>query len=158
MIEQLTATLTIDAPADAVFRVLADPTTHPVIDGTGWVVKPVDPDPLTADGQLFRMDMYFDNPEFEDGNYRIANRVNVFDVPQAIGWLPGQEGADGEVHAGGWSWRYDLVPVRTGRTAVTLTYDWSHVPGDVRAMISFPAADSDHLNNSLQHLARLVTS
>ena len=34
--DTVSATTTIPAPADAVFAVLADPTSHPAIDGTGW--------------------------------------------------------------------------------------------------------------------------
>jgi uncharacterized protein YndB with AHSA1/START domain len=36
------ATLTVAVPAARVFQVLADPTTHPAIDGTGWVRESVD--------------------------------------------------------------------------------------------------------------------
>ena len=155
--ESLTATRTIDAPADAVFAVLADPSKHPAIDGTGWVVEPLDPDPLTATGQVFRMNMYFDNPALPDGNYRVANTVNVFDDSRTIGWEPGQEDSDGVVQRGGWTWRYDLTPAGAGRTDVTLTYDWSQVSPEVRKAIRFPAADGAHLDNSLGHLADLVT-
>ena len=55
--ENLSASLTVAAPAERVFAVLADPTTHPAIDGTGWVREAVDPAPLTAAGQVFRMDI-----------------------------------------------------------------------------------------------------
>ena len=45
--ETMTATCVVDAPAETVFDVLADPTTHQAIDGTGWVQEAVDPAPLT---------------------------------------------------------------------------------------------------------------
>ncbi|MGP9022878.1 hypothetical protein ACT1U9_31305 [Streptomyces sp. BR1] len=35
--ENVSATLTLTASAARVFAVLADPTTHAAIDGTGWV-------------------------------------------------------------------------------------------------------------------------
>ncbi len=35
--ETMTATTTISAPVQTVFDVLADPSTHQAIDGTGWV-------------------------------------------------------------------------------------------------------------------------
>lgn len=38
--DNVSATLTVAAPADRVFAVLADPTTHAAIDGTGWVQEP----------------------------------------------------------------------------------------------------------------------
>ena len=35
--ERVSASRTIEAPPEAVFAVLADPSTHADIDGTGWV-------------------------------------------------------------------------------------------------------------------------
>ena len=40
--ETLSATRTINASAEAVFAVLANPTTHQAIDGTGWVRESLD--------------------------------------------------------------------------------------------------------------------
>lgn len=40
--ETVSATRRMATPATAVFAVLADPTSHPAIDGTGWVSAPVD--------------------------------------------------------------------------------------------------------------------
>ena len=51
--ETVSATLTLAVPAARVFAVLADPTTHSAIDGTGWVQQSVDRAPLTAVGQIF---------------------------------------------------------------------------------------------------------
>lgn len=48
--ENVSATLTIAVPAARVFAVLADPTTHAAIDGTGWVQEAVDRAPLAANG------------------------------------------------------------------------------------------------------------
>ena len=56
-IETWRASTIIAAPAEAVFAVLADPVTHPAIDGTGWVSKALDTTPLTGSGQMFRMAM-----------------------------------------------------------------------------------------------------
>ena len=52
--ESLSATTIIHAPAEVIFAVLADPTKHAAIDGTGWVREPLDSKPLTAAGQVFR--------------------------------------------------------------------------------------------------------
>jgi hypothetical protein len=46
--DTLAATITIAAPAEAVFAVLTDPASHPAIDGTGWVSKALDTAPLTG--------------------------------------------------------------------------------------------------------------
>lgn len=144
----------INAPAETVFAVLADPTTHQAIDGTGWVREPLDGKPLTEVGQIFRMAMYHQN--FGGMHYEVANRVEIFRPPHAIAWLPGQGADDANLDFGGWIWRYDLAPVGDDRTAVTLTYDWSAVPAAVREHIGFPPFDRQHLENSLKHLAGLA--
>jgi uncharacterized protein YndB with AHSA1/START domain len=154
--ETLSATTIIDAPAEAVFAVLADPAKHASIDGTGWVCESLDSQPLTAAGQVFRMGMY--HPGHPDGNYQMANRVEVFDPPHAISWKPGYDTGDGSLGFGGWFWRYDLAPAGPSTTRVTLSYDWSAVSDPVRQRIVFPPFPPDHLGNSLAHLAGLVTA
>jgi hypothetical protein len=151
--EKVSATLTIAAPAARVFAVLADPAAHVAIDGTGWVQECVDRAPLTEVGQIFRIGMY--HPGHPDGNYQMANRVEVFDPPRAIGWLPGTEKGDGQLDFGGWIWRYDLAPLGPSETEVTLTYDWSAVPPFIREYLQFPPFGPEHLSNSLRHLAEL---
>lgn len=153
--ENLSTTIVIEAPPEAVFDVLADPTTHEAIDGTGWVRKSLDGVRVGEPGQVFRMAMY--HPNHPDGDYEMANRVEVFDPPRAIAWQPGQDaGGDGNLEFGGWIWRYDLAPAGPSATEVTLTYDWSAVPQETREHIGFPPFDRAHLDNSLQHLAQLV--
>lgn len=39
--ETVSATTIINAPAKAIFAVLADPARHATIDGTGWVREPL---------------------------------------------------------------------------------------------------------------------
>ena len=152
--ETMRAVRTVDAPVDTVFALLADPTTHQVIDGTGWVRESLDGKPLTDVGQVFRMAMYHDN--FGGMHYEVANRVEVFRPPYAIAWLPGQGTDDANLDFGGWIWRYDLTPVGDDRTEVGLTYDWSAVSPAVREQIEFPPFDPQHLDNSLEHLAGLA--
>jgi hypothetical protein len=153
--EFVTASTTIEAAPSAVFAVLADPSAHPGIDGTGWVRGSLDGDRITAAGQVFRMAMY--HPNHPDKDYKIANLVEVFDEPRAIAWKPGTESSEtGELSFGGWTWRYDLEPAGASRTKVTLTYDWSAVGPEVREFIQFPAFGPDHLDNSLKHLSDLV--
>jgi uncharacterized protein YndB with AHSA1/START domain len=153
--DAIAVSTTVDAPADAVFAVLADPSTHAAIDGTGWVRESLDGQPLSRSEQVFRMAMY--HPNHPDGDYEMANRVEVFDPPRAIGWRPGQAGPDGDLTIGGWLWRYDLTPTDAGQTDVTLTYDWSAVSAELREHIQFPPFDESHLVNSLEHLAELAT-
>jgi Polyketide cyclase / dehydrase and lipid transport len=147
-------TATVSAPVEVVFDVLADPSTHQAIDGTGWVRESLTGETLTRTGQIFRMGMYHDN--HPDKYYEMANRVEVFDRPHAIAWQPGQGDDDANLEFGGWIWRYDLEPVGPSRTEVTLTYDWSAVPQQIREHIGFPPFDRQHLDNSLKHLAEIA--
>lgn len=158
--EKVSVSTTVHAPADAVFAVLADPRTHAAIDGTGWVRESLDGQAVTEVGQIFRMGMYHDN--HPQGYYEMANRVEVFDPPHAIAWLPGQGPKERgnligspQLEFGGWVWRYDLTSVGDDRTEVTLTYDWSGVSAQ-RRDIAFPPFELSHLDNSLEHLAGLV--
>src|SRR5689334_19284111 len=129
--ETMTATTTIQATPEAVFALLADPSQHPAIDGTGWVRAALDDEPISAAGQVFHIAMYHEN--HPDKDYEMANRVEVFDAPRAIGWQPGQEDPQsGELGLGGWTWRYDLEPSGPSATKVTLTYDWSGATPEVR--------------------------
>ena len=160
----MSASTTVNASAETVFDVLADPTTHGAIDGTGWVRESLDGKPVTGTGQIFRMAMYIDG--HPDGHYETANRIEVFDPPRAIAWKTGSApgratsaGADDdELVYGGWFWRYDLAQAGDGRTEVTLTYDWSAVPPEGREYIKFPMFPVTHLDNSLAHLAELATA
>jgi uncharacterized protein YndB with AHSA1/START domain len=151
--DNISAKTTIDAPAEAVFDVLADPSTHEAIDGTGWVRESLDGKPLTDTGQIFRIAMYHDN--HPDKNYEMANKVVVYDPPRAIAWEPGQGPDDANVEFGGWFWRYDINRVGPSQTEVTLTYDWSAVAPQLREHIGFPPFESSHLDNSLTHLSEL---
>jgi hypothetical protein len=154
--ERMNTATTVNAPVEVVFDVLADPSTHEAIDGTGWVRQPLDRKRLTGTGQIFRMAMYHDN--HPDKDYEMANRVDVFDPPRAIAWQPGQGADDAALEFGGWLWRYDLKPVGQSQTEVTLTYDWSRVPPNLREHIQFPPFDPQHLDNSLKHLAELAVA
>src|SRR5579864_8989838 len=142
--ESVSATTIIEAPIEVIFGVLADPAKHAAIDGTGWVCESLDSQPLTAVGQIFRMAMY--HPNHPEGNYEMANRVEVVEPPNAISWKPGYATADGGLAFGGWTWRYDLTPAGPSDTEVTLTYDWSAVPEAIRDNIGFPPFPPDHLS------------
>jgi hypothetical protein len=155
MTEILIVNATVDAPAAAVFGVLADPSTHKDIDGTGWVREPIDgPRQLSAPGQVFRVAMYHDG--HPDKHYEMANQVVDLQPDRVIVWAPGGLAEDGSLELGGWTWRYDLEPLGPEQTRVTLTYDWSKVPAEVRENIMFPPFPVSHLDNSLANLAKLA--
>ena len=138
-----------------IFVRLSGQRSHAAIDGTGWVCEPLNSERLTTLGQVFRMVMY--HPRHPDGRYETANQVRELDPPHVIAWATGTEDAEGRLSFGGWMWRHDLAPASTGGTQVRLTHDWSGVTRHAREVIEFPPFDAHHLDNSLRHLAALVT-
>ena len=153
--ETVSATTTISTSAETVFAVLADPSRHAAIDGTGWVRDSRDGQRLTGSGQIFRVAMY--HPNHPDGSYEMANQVLAFERPCVISWKPGYVSpATGKPEFGGWTWRYDLTQLGPDETKVTLSYDWSAVGPVPRQHIQFPPFPADHLDNSLSHLAAIV--
>jgi hypothetical protein len=120
-IETVSVSLTIQAPAEAIFAVLVDPTKHAAIDSTGWVSDSLDRQPLSAWGQIFRMALY--HAKHPNGDDEMANRVQVFDPPHSISWEPGSDSGDSTFRAGGWIWRHDLASLGPSETEVRLSYD-----------------------------------
>ncbi|MDF0530513.1 SRPBCC family protein [Tsukamurella sp. 8F] len=154
MADHLTATRTVAASPAEVFAVLADPAQHRFTEPTDWVRDAVAPAPITEVGQLFGMDMFL---EQVGGAYRMDNKVIAFEQDRTIGWQPGQT-RDGEWGSGGWLWRYDLAPT-DGGTTVTITYDWSAVPEQVRREFGgFPVFPAAYLDRSLAALETYVTT
>lgn len=99
--------IVIDAPADVIFNLLADPRRHGEFDGSGSVREAVSGPERLAMGSTFRMDMRLGVP------YRIGNTVKEFDEGRVIAWA----------HIGGHRWRYELEPLPDGSTRVIETFD-----------------------------------
>ena len=151
--EHIIVTRRIDASAHAVFAVLCDPARHHDTKPTDWVRDAIDPTLIIGTGQIFSMNMHFDD---ENGDYRIDNTVTTFEPDHAIAWDPGQADEDGRVDPGGWRWRYDLDE-KDGATEVRLTYDWSRTTQEVRDEFGgFPVVSLDYLDRSLQALEQTV--
>lgn len=114
------ATVTVGAPPATVFAIVADPRQHPRIDGSGTVRDAVSgPDRLEL-GSRFGMSMKMGAP------YRISNRVVEHEPDRLIAWR----------HVGLHRWRYELTPTADGGTEVTETWDLSHYPAPLRALLS----------------------
>ena len=98
----------VAAEPQAIFDLLADPTQHALIDGSGTVraVTGDNPERLSL-GAKFSMSMKLGIP------YKVTNEVVEFDEPNVIAWR----------HIGRHVWRYRLRPVEGG-TEVTEEFDW----------------------------------
>ena len=151
--ERYSVTRTIAASPGTVFAVLADPARHHDTEPGDWVRDAVDPQPITAAGQMFALNMYLD---LAGGHYVMHNLVTEFEQDRTIAWLPGQLDEAGAHAPGGWTWRYDLAPQGDG-TDVSLTYDWSATPQSFRDEIGgMPPFPEQYLADSLAALDRSI--
>ncbi|ASO20137.1 uncharacterized protein YndB with AHSA1/START domain [Actinoalloteichus hoggarensis] len=109
---QISATRTISAPAERLFAIVADPSKHALIDGSGTVRSAQDgtPDRLEL-GSRFGMTMRLGVP------YKIQNRVVEFEEGKLIAWR----------HMGLHVWRWEFRALDEERTEVVETFDWSAV-------------------------------
>jgi uncharacterized protein YndB with AHSA1/START domain len=131
----------IDAPAEKIFDVLADPLKHPVIDGSGSVKRVLRGPKRLGLGSKFGMAMRLGMP------YRIRNQVVEFEEGRRIGWC----------HFAKNVWRYELEPV-DGGTRVRETFDWSHGRfGPFVRAIRFPERNQMSIEATLQRLDDYVT-
>jgi uncharacterized protein YndB with AHSA1/START domain len=74
----------IDAPADVLFAVLADPARHPSIDGSGMVGQALTTSVISRAGDTFTMRMHNE----EMGGYEITNHVVDYQPSRRIAWEP----------------------------------------------------------------------
>jgi uncharacterized protein YndB with AHSA1/START domain len=112
---------TIPAPADAIFALLADPSRHPDIDGSGSVRDSKEPSQRVKLGDKFGMSMKLGIP------YSMVSEVIEFEDGRRIAWQSRPPGVFGKI-SGGRIWRYELEPV-DGGTRVRETWDISNEIG-----------------------------
>jgi len=126
----------IPAPPSRIFAILADPTKHTELDGSGMLRGALTKSLVTGVGDVFIMRMFFS----ELGDYEMNNHVVEFEPNRLIAWEP--EAGRGHPDAGppgspenrwGHRWIFELTPEGPDATIVTETYDCSRAPQDERA-------------------------
>jgi Polyketide cyclase / dehydrase and lipid transport len=143
--KQVSGSRIIPADAQRIFDVVADPTLHHVIDGSGSVMGTSGSPRKLALGDTFATKMRIVVP------YRITNTVVEYSEGRRIAWQ----------HVGGWRWRYDLEPIEegpdTGSTLVTETFDWSgSKAGAYVEVMRFPAKNRTSIHDTLARLEAFV--
>ncbi len=108
----------VGASPEAVFALLADPSRHRDLDGSGTLRGAVDGPSRLSLGARFGMDMRVVAP------YRMVNTVVEFEPGRRIAWQARPPGQWASRLAGGRIWRYELEPVEGG-TRVRETWDIS---------------------------------
>jgi uncharacterized protein YndB with AHSA1/START domain len=137
----ISESITVDAPPEVVFAILADPRQHSRIDGSGSVGSVISaPERLTDTGQTFTVRMkLFGVP------YVIRNRVVEFEAGRRIAWR----------HVTANRWRYELAPTADGGTTVTETFDSSRADRVTDAVVraaKFPERNRQGILGTLQRL------
>jgi uncharacterized protein YndB with AHSA1/START domain len=133
----------VQAPADDIFAILADPRRHADFDGSGSVRGAVSGPERLSLGAKFGMDMRLGLP------YRISSQVKEFEEGRRIAWS----------HIGGHRWRYELQPLPDGSTLVTETFD-ATTARSARALKLMDAYNRNAraIEETLPRLAALVES
>jgi hypothetical protein len=142
----------IAAPASDLFRIVADVSRHPDIDGSGAVVAPKasTPTPLSL-GSTFAMSMKAGIP------YSMSNTVIEYELDRRIAWKTVLAGFLGR-YIGGRIWRYEFEPVEGG-TLVRESWD---ITVDKQAIFmrrgKLPSVTADGMTKTLERLAVLTES
>jgi uncharacterized protein YndB with AHSA1/START domain len=140
---QVSTSRTIAADRQTLFDVVADPSQHPVIDGSGSVrgTRGEQPDRLAA-GARFGMSMR------QGASYPIENTVVEFDEGRRIAWR----------HFNGHRWRYEFEDV-AGGTRVTETFDWSTAKAKLPLVLAgYPERNLRGMERTLERLDTFVTT
>ena len=118
------ARIVINAPAEKIFAVLANPHRHKEIDGSATIQENISGPEKLVLGSKFGMRMHL------GVDYRIRNTVVEYSENSLIAWR----------HVGRWIWRYELVNMGLNLTQVTETFDASRAPVIAKVWLSFRKA------------------
>ncbi|MEI8238165.1 MAG: SRPBCC family protein [Actinomycetota bacterium] len=140
----------VPAPAEAIFDLLADPSRHQQIDGSGTVKGAPQGSQRLALGATFGMSMKMGI------GYSMQNTVVEFEENRRIAWQPRPSLSFMRHFVGGRIWRYELEPVEGG-TMVRESWDISHevIKRSVRPLRS---KTIDSMTKTLERIERAVTT
>ncbi len=133
----------IAAPPEQVFDLLADPSRHRLIDGSGMLRGTISGPQRLHQGARFGVNMRMVLP------YRVTNTVVEYEENRRIAWQ----------HAARHTWRYELQPTADGGTSVTESWDWSASPvARPMELVKLPARNTLAIRQSLQRLKQVLES
>jgi uncharacterized protein YndB with AHSA1/START domain len=156
----VSVTKRIEAPAERIFAILADPATHQLLDGSGMLRRGVKAAAVSGVGDVFVMPMHND----EMGDYEMANHVVEFEQDRRIAWEPMLASATRpeDIEAIGDSarqiWGYELAPAGHGATEVTEFFDCSRSPDWLRKAVKGGERWRESIEITLDNLARVSTA
>ncbi|WP_151523666.1 SRPBCC family protein [Serinicoccus kebangsaanensis] len=139
----ITASRDIEAPAEVVFELIADPGRQPDWDGNDNLAEIVRGERIRAVGDVFSMRLT--NDKVRD------NHVVAFEEGRRVAWRPASEGQDPAGHEWGWQ----VEPLGEGRCRVTHVYDWTELTDESR-LAKARSTTADNLRASLDRLAAVA--
>lgn len=135
----------IDAPADAIFALIADPAEQPRWDGNDNLADAAPGQRVHAVGEVFVMTN-------RNGGVR-DNHIVAFSEGREIAWRPAPQGEQPAGH----QWEWHLEPLEGGRTRVTHTYDFTALPAEQEQRLAKARLmTADKLMASIDRLAQLA--
>jgi len=159
----------IEAPAAAIFKILANPQRHMDFDGSGMLRGAVSDRPISDVGDTFTMKMH----RLGD-DYLMLNYVVEFEPDRCIFWEPApgdpsRAENDDPSKVGipaGYRWGYTLTSIGDDATVVTEVFDFGTVTDGIRQSLldddgrwingSSPMLES--MTASLERLEKIVTA
>jgi uncharacterized protein YndB with AHSA1/START domain len=140
----VSASRLVDAPADAVWELIAEPANQPSWDGNDNLGSAAPGQRVRGVGDVFVMTL-------TRGQVR-ENHVVEYDEGRLLAWRPAEPGSEPPGHL----WRWELDPCDDGATLVTHTYDWTELTDENR-LPRARATSPEKLAASLDRLADVVT-
>jgi len=147
--DRTTVERVVPAPAATIFALLADPSRHHELDGSGLLTGTTEPSRQLALGDTFGMSMKAGLVP-----YQMVNTVVEFEPDRRIAWQPRPVQSWLKPLIGGRIWRYELEPVEGG-TLVRETWDISQE--QVKPLVwPLVGVTRTGMRRSLDRLAALV--
>jgi uncharacterized protein YndB with AHSA1/START domain len=141
----------IPASPETIFDLLADPSRHREIDGSGTVRDAKAGSQRLELGSSFGMSMKMGLP------YSMVSTVIEFDENRLIAWQTTGPTAIGK-HVGGRIWRYELEPV-DGGTRVSESWDVRHESAFTRPIVRQAAKKTrENMTATLERIEQVVTA
>jgi uncharacterized protein YndB with AHSA1/START domain len=141
----------IASPPDPIFELLADPTRHQDIDGSGSVKEAKDNPERLQLGSQFGMSMKIGLP------YSMVSEVIEFEEDRRIAWQSRPPSKIGGALAGGRIWRYELEPV-DGGTRVRESWDITQEKGLKFVVRAGRKKTIKNMEQTLERIEQLVTA
>ncbi len=142
----------IASPPEPIFELLADPSRHPEIDGSGTVRGAKAGSERLQLGSTFGMSMRMGMP------YSMVSKVVEYEENRRLAWQTRGPGRVGRL-VGGRIWRYELEPVEGG-TLVRESWDISQESPVTRPLVRMTASSATRksMAATLERIEQVVRS